>query len=111
MDKQLQAIEARWAKPLQEKWRHVARARGNIETESGRGIASCHVYASNVTSEDYITENLANADRIIAAPTDIATLLAEVRRLNLMVDKAQHMIAGISPDEVRKYLEEAAGNG
>ena len=77
----LREIEQRWANPLQEKWRHVARAKGNIETESGRGIASCHVYASNVAAEDYLTENLANADRIIAAPTDIATLLAEVRRL------------------------------
>ena len=111
MDKQqLQAIEERWAKPLQEKWRHVARARGNIETESGRGIASCHVYASNVTSEDYITENLANADRIIAAPTDIADLIAEVIRLQ--EENSKYKDAWIL-QEVRagNFKEEAAGNG
>ena len=50
--------------------------------------------------------------------TDIAALLAEVRRLNRMVDKACERLELLSADDNygygketwRKYLEDAAGN-
>lgn len=119
-NEELKAIEERWAKATPGPWEICLGSGGNVCTgihhylKDGSGsifVADCltdYMLSKAVKCEDDHRQNL---KAIASAPTDIAALLAEVRRLNRMVVNAQHMIAGISPDEVRKYLEEAAGNG
>ena len=49
-------------------WLENKYAKGNIQSQNGRGIASCMGYSSNSDEGAHVIENLANAKLIIAAP-------------------------------------------
>lgn len=50
-------------------WRQVNRAEGNVDDESGRLVANCMGYSSNIGPGNVRAENIANAELIAAAPT------------------------------------------
>ena len=81
---ELQAIEERWAKVTMEPWRI-----------SGDNVVAPHlknecIVCTYLPWDDTYTrdEDKQTITAIAHAPTDISALLAEVRRLNRMVDSA-----------------------
>ena len=82
---------------------------GEMYITGKRGTAQ-YDQSSYVATVGYNGSGESDAAAIAAAPTDIATLLQEVERLNRMVDKACQIIAenpdcAIDKTGVRKYLE------
>lgn len=126
---QLAEIEQRWAKATRGPWESLFPGRivSHPETCAVRQSETfidwiCQVQTSNQPRWEH------DAIAIASAPTDIALLLAEVRRLNRMVDKGvdylEHSCCdapqSFDCEEInrdcrdcwKEYLEsEAAGNG
>lgn len=118
---QMKEIEQRWAKATPGPWQYE-------ERENDDGMTDCHCITNGVIDYTfgYDMEEY-DAAAIASAPTDIALLLAEVRRLNRMVEKAIEKLSefGCVTDSdpcpanyvevgcaecVRKYLESEGDN-
>ena len=113
---QLQEIEQRWEKATKGPW--IADMRP-VATECGEcgefayevpGVIRCKSDGCGIVDVQESEKQNENAAAIAHAPTDISALLAEVRRLNRMVDKAVEMLQAeidcpLDKNGIRKYLE------
>ena len=122
---QLAEIEERWAKATHGNWAWIIRG-NSVQSHA----VVCHDDAKSLMPQNIcsgISPKTENAQAIASAPTDIQALLAEVRRLNRMVDKAIDKLADfgcvVDTDPcpanyievgcrgcVIKYLESEVGN-
>lgn len=109
----LEEIEAVWAKATRSPW-----IKGfsdfHITNADGRGVCSTGGYASNTEDpEKLYTESIANHAAIMAAPEQIRSLVAEVRRLRGALERQVAIIddadeAGWDVDEVADLLKRVA---
>ena len=109
-EQQLAEIEQRWAKATPGPWKHEDRPgaeqaivaltmddenqRNHVEFTYKKGTRETILITPWVqfAYEEY-TERMKNTcDAVANAPTDVQALLAEVRRLNRMVDRAVEML-------------------
>lgn len=131
-DKQLAEIEARWAKATPGEWGWIIRG-NSVQSHA----VVCHDDAKSLMPQNIcsgISPKTENAIAIANAPTDIQVLLAEVRklqekleyeqtchaeavaeveRLNRMVDSACNLLtmdSMFSAEGWRKFLESEEGN-
>ena len=103
-EQELKAIEKRWAKATPGPWKWVDRCVRPDDKYKTMALCSFDLRANNAIPWENDAEFIANA------PTDIHALLAEVKRLNRMVDlscKILGDVPGICLDEngMRKFLE------
>lgn len=130
-EEQLAEIEQRLAKATPGPWGVALNDFDTPQIKQEKHKCSCEYHSPRIAT----VPNITNAHAISNAPTDIANLLAEVRRLNRMVDvsckalsdhgigcplciyslqwdcDAECEVAKNEETCWRKYLEEAAGNG
>ena len=78
------------------KWIQYYRSEGNvIEEKTGRTIANCMSYSSNINSEKIINENLANAKLISKCPEMHQTLKEVQSDINIVGEVSKETLEKI----------------